>query len=115
MRMKVPLPDSSARRSYLLRETKYDKGTIKMRADMIWSRSIFMLGNNAIHELTTDQIVEIIIRTYAAYDSKGISSVIRVFTDDLYDYQEAIFPEMTWEKLLSAISTKACLRLIYRV
>jgi integrase len=85
--------------SYLIRETKYDAGTIKTRSDTIRGKFIYMLGNNAIHELTSDQLVDIIIRTYTAYDSKSISTVIKAFTEDLYDYQEAIFPEMTWESL----------------
>jgi len=84
---------------FMLKETKYDKATIEIRISMIFGKFIFMLGNNAIHELNTDALVDIIAKTYTFYDSASIRKDIREFTDHLFLYQESIYPEMKWEAL----------------
>jgi integrase len=85
--------------AFLLRETTYEKATLERRLSMIGAKFIFMLGNNAIHELSTDMLVNIIMLAYVYYGSDGISNDIRDFTNHLYDYQDNMFPEMAWEAL----------------
>ena len=85
--------------AFMLKETKFDISTILKRVVMISSKFIFMLGNNSIHQLSTDMLIDVIVKTYTFYDSEGISQDIHAFTDHLYDLQDNMYPEMQWEAL----------------
>lgn len=83
----------------LIENPNYAIGSVRGYANDLKGKFLFMLGNNAIDEITTESLVDIIINTYTFYGSSKIREAISLFTNDLYDYQDNIFPEMAWERL----------------
>lgn len=70
--------------------------SINTEASGIEKNFIAMMGSASIASMSTEELKEVIRRTFVFYGSDNIRKSIKSFTNALYDYQEDLFPQMAW-------------------
>jgi integrase len=83
-----------------LSNSKLKIKSFNTEASGIEFKFLYMLGPVAIDSMSSGQLKEVTTKTFILYRSSGIRTSVKVFTEALYDYQDNIFPPMSWEQLL---------------
>lgn len=73
--------------------------SINIYASGIETTFLYMLGPVSIDSMSTEKLKETIRKTYKFYNSDSIRKSIISFTNALWDFQDDLFPLLSWEKI----------------